>query len=173
MQSSPLTGSGLTDRWEPCKDSPELQETEEEAARVRAHRWVHHFCLQSVHWLSGCEVVPVFKKTEERRPLCDSLNKVIDFVLKLILFCLERVLGLPGGSHGKESTCSAGDLGLIPELGRSLEEAAHSNTAWRIPMDRGVWQVAAHGGHKESDAAWATKHSTAQSFKWSFIMSLQ
>ena len=31
----------------------------------------------------------MFKKTEEGRPLCDSLNKVIDFVLKLILFCLE------------------------------------------------------------------------------------
>ena len=27
--------------------------------------------------------------------------------------------GLPGGSHGKESTCNAGDLGLIPGLGRS------------------------------------------------------
>ena len=27
--------------------------------------------------------------------------------------------GYPGGSDGKESTCSAGDLGLIPGLGRS------------------------------------------------------
>ena len=26
--------------------------------------------------------------------------------------------GFPGGSAGKESTCNAGDLGLIPELGR-------------------------------------------------------
>ena len=25
----------------------------------------------------------------------------------------------PGGSDGKESTCNAGDLGLIPGLGRS------------------------------------------------------
>ena len=31
-------------------------------------------------------------------------------------------LGFPGGSAGKESTCNAGDLGLIPELGRSLGE---------------------------------------------------
>ena len=29
-----------------------------------------------------------------------------------------KVLGFPGGSDGKESTCNAGDLGLIPELGR-------------------------------------------------------
>ena len=28
-------------------------------------------------------------------------------------------LGFPGGSAGKESTCNVGDLGLIPELGRS------------------------------------------------------
>ena len=28
-------------------------------------------------------------------------------------------LGFPGGSDGKESTCNAGELGLIPELGRS------------------------------------------------------
>ena len=28
-------------------------------------------------------------------------------------------MGFPGGSDGKESTCNAGDLGLIPGLGRS------------------------------------------------------
>ena len=27
--------------------------------------------------------------------------------------------GFPGGSDGKESTCNVGDLGSIPELGRS------------------------------------------------------
>jgi len=31
-------------------------------------------------------------------------------------------MGFPGGSAGKESTCSAGDLGSIPGLGRSPEE---------------------------------------------------
>ena len=29
-------------------------------------------------------------------------------------------LGFPGGSEGKESACTAGDLGSIPELGRSF-----------------------------------------------------
>ena len=32
-------------------------------------------------------------------------------------------MGFPGGSAGKESTCNAGDLGLIPGLGRSPGEA--------------------------------------------------
>ena len=42
----------------------------------------------------------------------------------------------PGGSDGKESACNAGDLGLIPGLGRSLKKgmATHSSIlAWRIP----------------------------------------
>ena len=37
--------------------------------------------------------------------------------------------GFPGSSVGKESTCNAEDLGLIPELGRSLGETI---LAWRI-----------------------------------------
>ena len=37
-----------------------------------------------------------------------SLPKVSQKVLRL------RVLGFPGGSDGKESVCSAGNLGLIP-----------------------------------------------------------
>ena len=40
--------------------------------------------------------------------------------------------GVPGGSDGKESTCSAGDLGLIPESGRS-PGGGHGILAWRIP----------------------------------------
>ena len=31
-------------------------------------------------------------------------------------------MGFPGGSAGKESTCSVGDLGLIPGFGRSPGE---------------------------------------------------
>ena len=45
-------------------------------------------------------------------------------------------LGFPYGSAGKESACNAGDLGLIPGLGRSPGEgkATHSSIlAWRIP----------------------------------------
>ena len=44
--------------------------------------------------------------------------------------------GFPGGSDGKESACSAGDLGAIRGLGRSSgeENATHSSVlAWKIP----------------------------------------
>ena len=45
-------------------------------------------------------------------------------------------MGFPGGSVGKESTCNAGDLGLILGWEDPLEEdmATHpSILAWRIP----------------------------------------
>ena len=57
-------------------------------------------------------------------------------------------LGFPGGSDGKELACNAGDLGLTPGLGRSLEDgmATHSSIlVWRIPMDRGAWRATVHG----------------------------
>ena len=48
-----------------------------------------------------------------------------------------RIQGaLPGGSYGKESTCNAGDPGLIPGLRRSPGEgmATHSSfLAWKVP----------------------------------------
>ena len=56
-----------------------------------------------------------------------------------------------GSSDGKESACSAGDLGSIPGLGGSLKEGMatlSSILAWRIPMDRGAWQAIVHGAAK-------------------------
>ena len=51
------------------------------------------------------------------------------------------LLSFPGGSDGKEFSCSARDLGLIPGLRRSPTggHATHSSIlVWRIPMDRGA-----------------------------------
>ena len=44
-------------------------------------------------------------------------------------------MGFPCDSDGKESACNAGDLGLIPELGRSPEWNGNPFCilAWRIP----------------------------------------
>ena len=58
---------------------------------------------------------------------------------------ITKVQGLQrGGSEGEESTCSAGDLGVSLGWEDSLEEgmAIHSSIlAWRVPMDKGGWQV--------------------------------
>ena len=53
-----------------------------------------------------------------------------------------------GGSNGKESACTVGNLGSIPSWEDPLEEgtATHSSIlAWRIPMDRGAWWAMVHG----------------------------
>ena len=50
-------------------------------------------------------------------------------------------MGFPGGSVGKESTCNAGDLGSVPELGRSPGEGNGNSFQYAYlenPMDRGA-----------------------------------
>ena len=48
------------------------------------------------------------------------------------------LLGFPGGSDGKESACNAGDLGLIPWLGRSPGEGTPLQySCLENSMDRG------------------------------------
>ena len=63
--------------------------------------------------------------------------------------------GFPGGSDGKESACSAGDLALIPRSGRSPVEGNGypllQYSYLKNPMDRGAWQATVHGSQKESD----------------------
>ena len=69
-------------------------------------------------------------------------------------------MGFPGGSAGKESTCNAGDLGLIPGLGRSPgEEKGYP------PQYSGEF----HGlyspwGYKESDRTEGLSHT--RGVKW-------
>ena len=59
-------------------------------------------------------------------------------------FRLYNYLGFPGGSVCKESACNAGDLGSIPELGRSPGEGNGNPLQYSClenPMDRGTWQA--------------------------------
>ena len=56
--------------------------------------------------------------------------------------------GFPGGSDGKESVCSMGDLGSIPGSGRSPGEGNGNPLQYPClenPMDRGAWQATVHG----------------------------
>ena len=59
--------------------------------------------------------------------------------------------GFPGGSAGKESTCNAGDLGLIPGSGRSPGEGNGNPLQYSClenPMDRGAWWATVYGVSK-------------------------
>ena len=46
---------------------------------------------------------------------------------------LDPFQGFPGGSNDKESACNAGDLGLIPELGRSPGEGNGNPLQYSCP----------------------------------------
>ena len=56
--------------------------------------------------------------------------------------------GFPGGHSGKESACNAGDLDLIPGLGRSPGGGYGNPLQYfclKNPMDRGAWWATVHG----------------------------
>ena len=63
-------------------------------------------------------------------------------------FPLSHLLGgLPWWLSGKESTCQAGDVGLIPGSGRSRGENGNplQYPCLGNPMDRGAWWATVHG----------------------------
>ena len=71
--------------------------------------------------------------------------------------------GFPGGSAGKKSACNAGDLGLIPWLGRSPGEGKgypFQYSAFRIPRTYSPW------GCKELDT---TEWLSLSLFHWCLI----
>ena len=93
----------------------------------------------------------------------ETMETVTDFILgsfKIIWVCSHEIkrclpfgrkamtnLSFPGGSDGKESTCNAGDLGLIPGLGRSSGEGYGNPLQYSClenPIDRGALRVTIH-----------------------------
>ena len=57
-------------------------------------------------------------------------------------------MDFPGGSDGKESACSAGDLGSIPGSGRSPGEGNGNPLQYSClenSVDGGAWWATVHG----------------------------
>ena len=74
-----------------------------------------------------------------------------DLYLIMIGFLLTMSLGFPGGASGKESSCNAGDTGLIPGSRRSPGEGHGDPLQYSClenPMDRGAWWAIVHGVEK-------------------------
>ena len=68
------------------------------------------------------------------------------FVVSICTFLMTN--GFPGGSDSEKSACNAGDVGSIPELGRSPGEGNGTPLQYsclKSPMDRGAWWVTVHG----------------------------
>ena len=86
-----------------------------------------HFLLQGIFLTQGSNPgLPLGRQTlyhlshQGRRPRFNSWVRKIRWRRDRLLTPV--FLGFPCGSAGKESACNAGDLGLIPELGRSPGE---------------------------------------------------
>ena len=74
------------------------------------------------------------------------------------------LLGFPGGSDGKGSTCNVGDPGSIPGLGRSPGGEHGNPLKYSLENPHGQRSLAGYSpwGHKESDRT--ERLSTAQHF---------
>ena len=71
-----------------------------------------------------------------------GVNSTADHFKPAISSC-----GFPNGSDSKESTCNAGDPGLIPLLGRGPGEKIGyplQDSCLENSMDRGDWQATVH-----------------------------
>ena len=85
-----------------------------------------NICLLLSTWSNG---LPWLAQLVKNPPA--KQNTLIRFLGRKIPWRRDRLptpvfLGFPHGSAGKESACSAGDLGSIPGLGRSPERG-HGN----------------------------------------------
>ena len=82
-------------------------------------------------------------------------------------------LGFPGGSNDEESACNAGDLDLIPGLGRSPGRGhgnALQHSCLENPMDRGVWRDMVHRVAKsQTQLKWRGVHTHTQLSCWAFL----
>ena len=61
---------------------------------------------------------------------------------------INALIGLPGGSDGKQSACNTGDLGLISGLETSPGEGNNyplQYSCLETLMDRGAWRAAVYG----------------------------
>ena len=90
-------------------------------------------------------------KPTQLRPTLPTVNLYVVFppgILGILCALLVLNWGFPGGSDDKESACNAGDLGSIPESGRSPGEGNGNLlqcSCLEDPMNRGAWQATVHG----------------------------
>ena len=87
----------------------------------------------------------------------EGTQRAVILALGFRNLCAE--MGFPGGLDGKEFSCNAGNLDLIPGLRRFLGEGNSNPLQYSClgnPVDRGAWRAAVHGVAKESDT---TEHA--------------
>ena len=86
-----------------------------------------------------------------------------------------RYLSFRGGSDSKESTCNAGDPGLIPGLGRSPPEGNGNPLQYSCldnSMDREAWQAIVHRVTKSwTRLIWSDLKAKKKASKYGILIS--
>ena len=106
-----------------------------------------HACM---HWRRKWQPIPVFlpRETQGWRSLVGCRLWGRTRLKRLGRNSSSRKhLGFPGGSDDKESTCNAGEPGLIPGLGRSPGEGngnPFQDSCLENSMGRGDWWASVH-----------------------------
>ena len=103
---------------------------------------LHLLCL--LHWqVDSLPLAP------PRKPLTSLSSHLFIYEVKVKQITKPSyVLVFPGGSDGKESTSNGGDLGSIPELGRSPGGGRGNPLQYSClenPRDGGAWWAAVSG----------------------------
>ena len=121
--------------------------------------------LPLVDWLweaQGTTWVSICFFTYSWWPQFEKKNSIVSWEYKMLLrggviwlescvcVCVDVLMptGFPGGSEVKASACNAGDIGLIPGLGRSPGEGNGNPLQYSCLenlMDGGAWQATVHG----------------------------
>ena len=97
-------------------------------------------------------------------------KKIVITPKAIIVFALSIQPGCPGGSDGEKSSFNAGDLGLIPGLGKS-HGGGHGNSLQYSCLENPHGQRSLAGyspwGHKESDMTeWLSTYNQLWKGEW-------
>ena len=133
---------------------------------------------QKYYYLNLVSSVPPFlpffcSKSQSRIPCYFQSSWLLKYPLIWVNFPVFSCF-LWGFPDGKRFTCSSGDLGLIPRLGRS-PKGGNGNSSilpWEIPWT-GAWQATVHGVAKESDTTERLNSNIGHKFEGTQFNSIQ
>ena len=129
---------------------------------VYKQEWLDDFSYFQAFWiLYNMKVLAVLKKFKLLKWHFYKINHTDNILLYVSCNVLQLknkdvrdILGFSGGSVVKNLPASAGNLGSIPGLGRSLEEGNSNPLQFSClgnPMDREAWRAPLHGVASELD----------------------
>ena len=105
----------------------------------------------------GTEIIKAYSLEKEKKArLMIFFLFLTIFLLICLLSKISALNGFPGGSMVKNLLANEGDVGLIPESGRSPGKGNGNSLRYSClenPMDRGAWRTTVHRAAEHSDVS--------------------